>query len=555
MERSVEAREQELCAALGQASAEVQELLRRAEAADASLECSDANGGALASDVTVVVAERDALRRDLALEHEFQQEERARGAALSSRNEELRECQEKLRAQLEAQAFVEEPERPDGRLVEQQEELLECQDQARALQEQRDAMLAEVQALHGRLEEANARLQWEKTQEDALASELLTVSREHETLQQDLTLERTKVQEEHERCQRLCSEVRTIEANMEAFAQRLMTVCGECEEEKDDEDTNAELDVFCGALLSEKDTEDEGNLNLELGRLRQALLNQQADLCAAMEEDDPGGQEDVLTSNGWPRVLRPCRAGDAQALHKELQAEHEHLTDRTQRVLHLQEVSDMEELKLAMDARAAAQVTELKEAEVRREQLEAETSLMAVEVATLSKDLGGRLLEDGSAGLTRRPFTIHDFLRAASRSPPNTQAAPCAGMGHSIREGASLEEQRQQGKRDSYLINLYLRWLRRGPYRHRLSCSGDTWYFKRPDYLIDPVLSPSNPISLVSSQHTALLGSGLAQGRVPPRARSGPFPPPLPVPRGARHAEDARPAPTHNPAAHPHYLL
>jgi len=112
-------------------------------------------------------------------------------------------------------------------------------------------------------------------------------------------------------------------------------------------------------------------------------------------------------------------------------------------------IQEMDELQCAMDSRAALQSEELREAEVRREQLEAETSLMAMEVATLSKDLGCRLLEDGALGFPRRPFTIHDILREAWRS------------------GSAPSEQRQKGKavRDAYFVNLYLKWLRQGPYR------------------------------------------------------------------------------------------
>merc|ERR1719510_1387346 len=96
-----------------------------------------------------------------------------------------------------------------------------------------------------------------------------------------------------------------------------------------------------------------------------------------------------------------CRAVDAEVV---AQAQVMKLKDSLRKQLcydtkAIEEPSNDEtaELRFAMDSRAPALSEELKEVEeegkMRREQLEAETSLMAMEVVTLTKGLGGRLLD------------------------------------------------------------------------------------------------------------------------------------------------------------------
>eukprot|EP00415_Alexandrium_ostenfeldii_P004600 UN4600 len=86
---------------------------------------------------------------------------------------------------------------------------------------------------------------------------------------------------------------------------------------------------------------------------------------------------------------------------------------------------------------------ELKEVEeegkVRREQLEAETSLMAMGVLTLPKGLGGRLVASSFFGLSRSPFPVHDFrfrLNTMSRTTRNRVGSMDGKVSEALFRGA-----------------------------------------------------------------------------------------------------------------------
>jgi len=293
----------------------------------------------------------------------------------------------------------------------------------------------------------------------------------------------------------------SLEEDKATLRQRLKAVAVEASKGREqEEELSSEVEAARRRLASEEEQLQDQQARCSLqGQESHELLSAEASLEACLEQEC-----NAFSEFRESLQARSCASGpgrrDLQALREELVAESERLADSSERIAELEGVckaagaevaaqaqsmrmDDMvrrhlkaetksvfrqaEELKVAMEARAAAQTKELKKAEVRREQLEAETSLMAMEVATLSRDLGGRLLGDNSSPtFSRRSVSVHDILREAWRSSPATSSSSKAVPG-SIKSILSTDEQRHQRKaiQDAHLVNLYLRWLRRGPCR------------------------------------------------------------------------------------------
>jgi len=526
--------EEELRTMALRAMAEAEDLHRLAGIASESREQSKRHEELLASEMSSVMQERDQVRQELDRERQQLEEERVMGAVLHDENRDLREDWERLHAQTSEQSRLlegreSEVAEAEGLLQVRNEreveafnryeeycELLERealelkreQERCRELSEEHASCLVDKQGLCQTLFAKDQELQEEKTRHDYYLSRSEFEQTECSILQKHLESERLKLQDETVRRVYLERVTANLTGEKEALSSRYAAAV-------------AEIGVY---------REQEGQLDSQMATLRRSLMREQQELQAEQElrkrlvaenevmESSKAQMEGRLEmESARAREVREAAAsmvmydqsvglwGDGplgrntRSLRQELARERERFEKGSSRVVHLEEVCraadaevaaqakamrlneslrrqlcaetkfavhEAEELRLAMDARAAAQSEELREAEVRREQLEAETSLMAMEVATLSKDLGGRLLEDGALGLTRRPFTIHDILREAWRSGtiPAEQAY----------RSSSVMDDRQRGKaaRDAYFVNLYLKWLRRGPYRHRLHISG-----------------------------------------------------------------------------------
>eukprot|EP00415_Alexandrium_ostenfeldii_P000917 UN0917 len=177
-----------------------------------------------------------------------------------------------------------------------------------------------------------------------------------------------------------------------------------------------------------------------------------------------------------PLSYNICGKTDVQALRSELNTEREQLADHSNRVVQFQQIchsvdsevrtrTQVAELKdslrrqcLSSETKTASEQAsemrfssdkgpalneELKEVEeegkVRREQLEAETSLMAMEVLTLTKGLGGRLVDSSLIGLSRSPFTVHDIrfrLNTMSRNTRNRVGSMDGKVSEALLRGA-----------------------------------------------------------------------------------------------------------------------
>uniref|UniRef100_A0A7S4T518 Uncharacterized protein n=1 Tax=Alexandrium monilatum TaxID=311494 RepID=A0A7S4T518_9DINO len=197
------------------------------------------------------------------------------------------------------------------------------------------------------------------------------------------------------------------------------TLIAEAEELKKEVDRrgSCEAEAMGYTAASSPSRRHEACLGGELSILRKMLIAEVEELKKEVDRRGSCGAEaHALQALGSTAASSPSRGGpatpagsspgkgDVRVLRAELDAEREHLADRSKRAAQHESVR--------RDAKDVAS-RELKEFEeegkARREQLQAETSLMAMEVVTLTKGLGGRLLDGGLSGLSRTHMTAHDI--------------------------------------------------------------------------------------------------------------------------------------------------
>lgn len=540
------------------AMAEAEDLHRLSGIANESREQSRRHEELLASELSSVVLERDQFRLELDKERAELEEERMMGEALHNENKDLREDRERLYTESAqqckllqiqgadvAKAWLERRNERECQALHRYEEeyamlereateLREDQERLRALADSHASHVVDERNLCLHLQEKDKELQEEREMHEYYISRAQHEQTESSILQKHLESERLKLQDETVRRVYLERVTTNLTGEKEALASRYAAAVAEIGVFRDQErQLDAQVSALRRRLVHEQEelqTEQHSHRRLiaetEEMEASHACLKSELELEASRVNGVREAAASMILyddTNYWRNSSFPSSCAADSRLHQ-ISRDGNPFTDGSDHMTHLEEVCrtadaevaaqakamrlndslrrqlcaetkfavhEAEELRIAMDARAAAQSEELREAEVRRQQLEAETSLMAMEVATLSKDLGGRLLEDGALGLTRRPFTIHDILREAWRSGT-------IPTDHSFRSSPTIVDDRQRGKaaRDAYFVNLYLKWLRRGPYRHRLHISGI------------PSYHPAAPRTL--SSHTSRGIKGLA---------------------------------------------
>lgn len=440
------------------ASAQMEHLRRQMEVADAARNSKYVS--ILASKLVAATTERDDFCRGLQHEHERVLEQHTRSTVLTRENAELRWSQEALRAELNTQAEQEAAiatEIAEASMQVEQRQASELEERYMSILSELEDLrkqrshLVQAEAEHSstaaavanvthRIREVDAALRQGRLQEMHCSARWESSCLERACLEEDLSFARARMAEERELRSQAESTAASLAADKETLCRRLKTIAAEadrgCKHEtclaRELVSLNKALRMEAQELKDEMEQRDHYKVEARILQASRSELQS----CLKLEKVvSSTAVKAVKPDSKWsfPTVplslpLSGSSKGAIELLRDELNDKREQLEDHSKRAKHFEQLcsavnAEETEMHSSVDPRVPALSQELREVEeegkVRREQLEAETSLMAMEVLTLTKGLGGRLLDGGILNLTRPPLSVHDIrfrLGAVSRN-------------------------------------------------------------------------------------------------------------------------------------------
>jgi len=456
LRREAQTEEESLRSQIQLANAERDQLRQQMDVADAALSRSVS---ALASNLASATAEQDEFCRGLQQEREQMLEQRMRTVVLTEENEELRSCQETLCAKemqaqreaafaietTEAHAYLEQCRASEfeERCIATQSEMDELRRERLKLeqmeQEQRRTA-AVVNGLIQRVQEMAVTVQQGHQEALSSAAEWERSCLERACSEEELAATRLALAEERSLQSAAESESASLVASKEKIQRRMKSAEAEIDRSKTREKHMVKELVRNGAGLRAKTNElhEEVQQTLRQKLKAKELQVSQEELRSCLQLEGSLAKTVAVAAAGpvakWflPHISE--FKTDVQVLREELNHSHAHLEKdhrcapqpgqsssstvncqfRGESEASQRQSRSNSEASQRHSADAAWILSEqLKEVEeegkVRKQQLEAETSLMEMEVVTLTKGLGCGTLSGGIMGLSSTPLNDHDI--------------------------------------------------------------------------------------------------------------------------------------------------